>query len=152
MVPVFGYRFGSPKRGTTKWNPTVCFISLSHKLANQVSTRFSEPTFVFLEPFFRFQSFWNGLLAANRTTWNNWLCFPFPLAASGMTSSCHNDRVLLPPLFSSQPFVHCWHMVGLFQLSETFYMSTWVSTWPSKRPEIYGSLSQCVKVFQYFWI
>ena len=149
MVLFFGYHFGSVKWGTTKWNPTVCSISLSPIFGNQKSTRFPEPTFVFWKPFFRFRSFWNGLLAANRTTWNNWLCFPFPLAASGITSSCYSDGVLPPPLSSSQPLVACWHMVGVLQLSETFYMSTWASTLPSKWPEIYGSLSQCVKVFQF---
>ena len=62
----------------------------------------SEPTFVIWRPFFQFRSFWNTSLAAQSTTCNNCLCFPFPLAASGMTSSCHSDRVLLPPLSSSQ--------------------------------------------------
>ena len=35
MVPVFGYRFGSPKRGTTKCNPT--------RLLHFVVPRFGEP-------------------------------------------------------------------------------------------------------------
>ena len=47
---------------------TVCYVSLSPVFGNQKNIRFPEPTFVFWKPFFRFRSFWNGLLAANRTT------------------------------------------------------------------------------------
>ena len=68
----FWHRFGSRNGGTTKCNPTVCFISLPPISGNQKRTRFLEPTFFFGEPFFRFRSFWNDLLAASRTTWNNW--------------------------------------------------------------------------------
>ena len=52
MVPVFWHRFGSRNGGTTKCNPTVCFISLPPISGNQKRTRFLEPTSVFWEPFF----------------------------------------------------------------------------------------------------
>ena len=107
---------GGQRSGTQPFVPFRCPPFLGAKFGTQKWV----PTFFFLEPIFRFRSFRNSLPAANGATWDNWLCFSFPVAAFGITSSCRCDGVLPPPLSSSRPLVACWHTVGFLIWPERF--------------------------------